>query len=123
MADHNGKLTAALVLGITGGAIGIVAALIAIFIGGVGSAFEAEGAGTVTGLGVAAFFIAVLGIIGGALSRGRPVAAAIIQAISGVGGFIAISAFWLLSGPLLLIGAVFAWLGRPRDVEAAPAHD
>jgi hypothetical protein len=72
---------------------------------------EAKVSGTVTGLGLAAIFISVAGIGGGALAKGKPKAAAILQAASGVLGFVAVSAFWLISGPLLLLGAVFAFLG------------
>jgi hypothetical protein len=89
-------------------------------VGGLGSAFEAEGSGTVTGLGFAAIFVAVIGIVGAALSKGRPKVSALLQALSGVGGFIAVSAFWLLSGPLLLIAALLAWLGRPREASTSP---
>lgn len=113
-AQPTGKLTAALVLGIVGGCFGILAGLLAMVVGGVGTAFEAEGSGTVTGLGFAAIFIAVVGIVGGALAKSKPVAAAILQAIACVAGFIAVSAFWLISGPLLLGGAILAFLGRPR---------
>ncbi len=41
-------------------------ALIAMTVGGVGAGFEAEGAGTVVGLGIAAVFLAVAGIVEGA---------------------------------------------------------
>lgn len=117
----SGKLTAAQVLGIIGGVTGIVAAFLAMMVGGLGEALEAEGAGAVTALGFVAFFLAVLGIVGGALSHSRPKAAAICQLIAGVGGFLAISLFWLLSGPLLVLGAIFAWLGRPKVTHAETA--
>jgi hypothetical protein len=83
-------------------------------VGGVGSAFEAEGSGTVTGLGLAAIFIAVVGIIGGALAKGKPTVASILQALTCVFGFIAVSLFWIISGPLFLVGALLAFLGRPK---------
>lgn len=104
--------TGSMVLGITAGALGIVAALLVMMLGGIGAAFEAEGGGQIVGLGFAAIFLAVMGIVGGALAKSKPTAAAIIQLIAGVGGFIAVSAAWLVSGPLLLIGAVLAFAGR-----------
>ena len=104
--------TAYLVLGIIGGVFGIIAGLLAMTIGGVGAAFEASDSGTITGLGFAAVFIGVLGIVGGAVAPRYPKAAAIIQLISCVAGFIAVSLFWIFSGILLLIGAGLAFLGR-----------
>jgi hypothetical protein len=43
--------TGALVLGIIAGLAGIVSAVLALFVGGLGGAFEAEGSGTIVGLG------------------------------------------------------------------------
>lgn len=100
--------TAALVLGI----IGIIAGILAMLIGGAGAAFAADDSGTIIGLGFAAIFIGVLGIVGGAVALRYPKAAAIIQLISCIAGFIAVSLFWIFSGILLLIGAGLAFLGR-----------
>ena len=114
--------TAALVLGIVGGVFGILAGLLAMLVGGIGSAFEAEGSGSVVGLGFAAILLGVLGIIGGALSNRSPGKAGIVQAIAGLAGFIAISLFWVLSGVLLLLGALMAFLGyrSTQRAELAP---
>ena len=57
-------------------------------------------------------FIGVLGIVGGAVVPRYPKAAANIQLISCVAGFIAVSLFWIFSSILLLIGAGLAFLGR-----------
>lgn len=113
--------TASLVLGIVGGVFGILAGLLAMTVGGIGSAFEAEGSGSIVGLGFAAIMLGVLGIIGGALSNRSPGAASLLQAVAGVLGFIAISLFWVLAGVLLLAGALFAFLGRRSVSQQAPA--
>ncbi|CAN5206067.1 hypothetical protein BH20ACT9_BH20ACT9_21250 [soil metagenome] len=123
-----GQLTAAMVWGITGGVIGIIAAFLVIVIGGIGEGLEAAGARTrggagIAGLGFAAVFLAVLGIVGGALARARPMAAAITQLVAGVGGFIAVSAAWLVSGPLLLVGAVLAFTGARTQARRTPRVD
>src|SRR5436189_61710 len=97
--------TASLVLGIIGGVFGIIAGLLAMMFGGAGAAFEAQGAGTVIWLGFAAVFIGVVGIVGGALAPRHPRASAILQLVSGLVGFIAVSLFWIFSGILLIIGA------------------
>jgi hypothetical protein len=64
--------TASLVLGIIGGVFGIIAGLLAMTIGGAGAAFEAADSGTIVGLGFAAVFIGVVGIVGGALAPPLP---------------------------------------------------
>lgn len=104
-----------MVLGIVGGVFGILAALLAMMVGGMGAAFDAEGSETIVGLGFAAVFVGVVGIVGGSLARSRPPAAALLQLLAGIAGFVAVSAAWLIAGPLLLIGAILAWIGRPRE--------
>ncbi len=112
---QDGKLTAAMVLAIVGGVLGLFAGLFAIFVGGVGTALEVDDAGLTGGLGVGAFALAVAGIVGGALARSRPVASTVLTGVAGVLGFVAVSAFWLLSGPLLILAAILTWVGRPRE--------
>lgn len=106
--------TAALVLGIIGGVFGILAGIIAILVGGMGMAFEAQDSGLVTGLGFGAILLGVVGIVGGALANGYPKASTALQLVSGVLGFVAVSAFWLISGPLLIVGAALAFFGRRK---------
>lgn len=111
---------AALILGIVGGVLGIVAGIFAMTVGGLGTALEAEGAGTVTGLGFAAILLGVVGIAGGGLALRYPRASAVLQLVAGLGGFIAVSAFWIPAGACLLAGALLAFLGR-RPAGTAPA--
>ncbi|HET9017855.1 MAG TPA: DUF4064 domain-containing protein [Thermomicrobiaceae bacterium] len=111
--------TASLVLGIIGGVFGLIAALLAMFVGGVGSALQDSSGHTVAGLGLAAFFIAVVGIVGGAVAPKYPRMAALLELVAGIAGFVAVSLFWILSGPLFLIGALLAFLGRkPKFADA-----
>lgn len=117
--SSSGGSTAALVLGIVGGIIGIIAAFIAMFFGGLGAAFGADGGETVIGLGFAAVFIGVAAIVGGALAKSKPKAAFWLLLLTGLGGFVAVSAAWLISGPLLLIGALLARSGMKAQPEAA----
>lgn len=119
-APVSGRQTAALVLGIIGGVFGILAALIAMAVGGIGSAVGAEGGDTVIGLGFAAVFIASAAIVGGALAKSRPKAAFWLLLATGLSGFIAVSGAWLISGPLLIIAAMLARGGIPK---AAPDVD
>lgn len=76
---------AALILGVVGGILGIVAGIFAMTVGGLGTALEAEGAGTVTGLGFAALLLGVVGIAGGGLALRYPRAGAVLQLVAGLG--------------------------------------
>ena len=58
------------ILGMIGGVFGVFAALVTLFIGGVGGAFQASGAGTVVGLGWGGLAFSFLAIIFGAVSLG-----------------------------------------------------
>jgi hypothetical protein len=118
--------TAALVLGLIGGIIGLFAGGFAIVVGGIGTAVQTDRAGTVVVLGFIALGLAIVGIVGGALAQAKPRVAALLMLIAGIGGFIAVSLFWIVSGLLLIIGAVLAFLGRaprtalPSSVTATP---
>lgn len=57
------KRTAEFVLGLIGGIFGIICAFVALLIGGMGAAFEADGANTVIGLGWGAVALSILGIV------------------------------------------------------------
>jgi len=108
----SGMRTGAMVLGIIGGLAGIAGAFFALLVGGLGKAFGAAEAQTVIGLGWAAIPLSLLGIVGGAMAKAKPTAAGILMLISGIGGFIAISMGYIIAGPLLVIGGVFALIGR-----------
>ncbi|MBC7343079.1 MAG: hypothetical protein H5U02_11685 [Clostridia bacterium] len=109
---------AGLILGILGGLAGLVGGSMALFAGGIGSAFNAPGAETVAGLGFAAIPLAILGIVGGALAIGKPKLAAILMIISAIGGVIAISAFYSVAAILLGVGALLAFLGAREGSKA-----
>jgi hypothetical protein len=100
------------VLGIIAGLAGLVSAVLALFVGGLGGAFDAEGAGTVVGLGWSALGFSLLGLVGAALSLAKPVIAAVIMLIAGVAVAISISLFAVIATPLFLIAALLAFLGR-----------
>ncbi len=111
--------TGALVLGLIGGIIGLFAGGFAIAVGGIGTAVQTNNAGSVVVLGFIALGLAIVGIVGGALSQAKPRVAAALMLVAGIGGFIAVSLFWIVSGVLLVIGALLAFLGRaPKTVQA-----
>lgn len=107
------------IIGVVAGTVGVLAGFITLFVGGVGSAFEAEGASTVVGLGWAGVFCSFL-VIGlgvatitanGKLSAWLLVAVSIVTAI--VGGTI-VAIFMVLA----LLGGILALLDKAA---AAPA--
>jgi hypothetical protein len=104
--------TGGLVLGIIGGVAGLISAVIALVVGGIGGAFEAEGSGMVVYLGWSALFFSLLGLVGAALSLAKPVVAAVLMAVAAIAIGISISLFAVIATPLLLIAALLAFLGR-----------
>jgi len=115
--------TTVLVLAIVAGMLGLIAGLLEIAVGGAADALSEEEGATTT---VLAFnhvrALAVVGIVGGAIVGGHPGWAAILTLVAGIGGFITAGLFWILSGPLLLVAALCAFLARrqQRKPEAAP---
>jgi len=100
------KRTTEFVLGLIGGIFGIIFAFIALFIGGVGSALEAEGANSIIGLGWGAIGLSIIGIIGCVLVKSKATVGGILMTIAAIGGFICVAVFYILPGVLLLIGGL-----------------
>lgn len=97
------------IIGIIAGIFGIIAAVVTLFIGGLGSAFEAEGAKTVVGLGWGGVFFSFLAIVFGAVAIARPkeagiglIIVSIIGAILG-GTLVAICMVLSLTGGILAV--------------------
>jgi len=112
--------TASLVLGIIGGVFGIIASLLTLLFGGIGSVFDAAGAEGIVARSFFAVFVGVVAIVGGALALRYPKVSAVLQLITGVVGLSLIGLFWIFSVILLLAGALLAFLGRktpPLQVE------
>lgn len=113
------KRTAEFVLGLIGGIFGILCAFIALFIGGLGSALEADGANTVIGLGWGAVALSVLGIVGSVMVRSKAKVGGIMMTIAAIGGFICISLIYLLPGVLLLIGGLMGVFRKDKATVSA----
>ena len=105
------KSNAALTLSILGAVVGVGAGILVMLVGGAGLLFAAE-ALRVVWLGAIAIVLSLLGIVGGGLTSDNPELATILLVIVGLGGFVALSVFWLLPGALFLIGAYAAWSSR-----------
>ncbi len=107
----------ALVLGILGGVFGIISAIAALFIGGMGGAFEAEGAGTVTNLGWSALIFCFVGLLGGGLVLAKPKLGSGLLLVAAIGITISISLFAVVAAPLLLLAAILGFFGRNKRDE------
>jgi len=105
--------TAEMILGVLGGIFGILGGLFAIFIGGLGAVFETTGASEIIGLGTAAVMLGIMGIIGGAIVNRNTKLAGSLMLFSGVVGFIAISAAWIIGGILLIVGGGLSFMRSP----------
>lgn len=103
------------VIALIAGIFGILAAIITLLIGGVSGAFEAEGAGTVIGLGWGGILFSFLAIIFGAIAMNAksriPGMLLIVCAVAGMilGGTI-VAVFMLLA----FIGGILALIGGKK---------
>lgn len=108
------------VIAIIAGVFGVVAAGVTLLVGGVASAVEAEGSGTVVGLGWGGVFFSFATIVLGAIAlgtRGRvPGILLIVSALLGavLGGTL-VAVFMVLA----LVGGILAVVGTRKG--AAPA--
>ena len=113
------KRTAEFVLGLIGGIFGIICAFVALSIGGMGAAFEADGANTVIGLGWGAVALSILGIVGSVMVRSKAKVGGIMMTVAAIGGFICISIIYLLPGVLLLIGGLMGIFRKDKATVSA----
>lgn len=111
------KRTAEFVLGLIGGIFGIICAFVALLIGGMGAAFEADGANTVIGLGWGAVALSILGIVGSVMVRSKAKVGGIMMTVAAIGGFICISIIYLLPGVLLLIGGLMGIFRKDKATD------
>jgi RNA polymerase subunit RPABC4/transcription elongation factor Spt4 len=100
--------TGEMVLGIIGGLIGIIVGVFAISVGGLAGAFGNPDASLVVGGGFGALLLGVIGIVGGAIANKNNKYGGYLMLISGLLGFIAVSAFWLISGLMLILGGILS---------------
>lgn len=111
------------IVALVAGIFGVFAAGFTLFFGGVGAAFEAEGAGTIIGLGWGGVAFSFLTIVLGAVAigaKGRvPGVLLILCAIAGAilgGGLVAV--FMVLAA----IGGILAVVAKRESAAPAPAE-
>lgn len=94
---------------------GLVGAIFALLVGGIGIAVNAEGATSIVGLAWAAMGLSILGIIGGALAGAKAKTSGVLMLIAGIDGLIAVSMAYIIAAPLLMVGGIMAFFtGRPK---------
>jgi hypothetical protein len=108
-----GMRTGALVIGIAAGLAGLLSAVLALMVGGLGAAVEPEGASQVIGLGWSALgFSLLLGLIGAGLWIAKPQLAPLIMATAGIAMVFSISIVAVIVRPLFVVRRFFAEFGR-----------
>src|SRR3954467_2931658 len=88
---RGGMRTGVLVIGIIAGLASLLSAVLALMVGGLGAAFEAEGASQVITLGWSALGLSLLVLIGAALWIAKPQLGELIMAAAGVAMVFSIS--------------------------------
>jgi hypothetical protein len=102
-------------MGIIGGIFGILASILAMTVGGIGSAVGADGANSVMGLGFVAMLFSVLGIIAGTIAKSKTKLAGILLLVSGIAGFICISLFFIISGILFIVAGLIGIFAKANN--------
>lgn len=109
------KRTAEFVLGLIGGIFGIISGIMAMAIGGLGTAFEAQGASTVGNLGIVAILLSVLGIVGSIVVKSKGKLGGLFMTIAAIGGIICVSALFILPGILLIIPGIMGLVKKNQS--------
>jgi hypothetical protein len=110
---RGGMRTGAIVLGIIAGLAGLMSAVLALMVGGLGAAVEAEGASQIIGLGWSALGLSLLlGLIGATLWIAKPQLAPLIMATAGVAIVFSISMVAVIVRPLFLVRRFWAEFDR-----------
>lgn len=105
---------AALILGALGGLWGLYDSAFSLFLEA-GKILETPAVEITRVGGFAAIVLSISGIVGASLSVDRPGIASILMVISGIGGLVAVTTGFIVAGPLLIIGSIFAFIGYLQD--------
>ena len=108
--------TTEFVLGLIGGIFGFGGALFAIFFGAVDEAVSG-GTSEVTGLGWGAFLFSILAIVGAIVVKINPKIGGTLMLISGIGGLISISMFYVLATVFLVIAGLMGIFRKDKHKE------
>ncbi|MDP1548349.1 MAG: hypothetical protein Q8L87_20230 [Anaerolineales bacterium] len=99
------------ILGIIAGIFGVIAAIVTLFFGGLGSAVGSQGAGTVVGLGWGGVVFSFLAIVFGAVVFAKPKGAGIALVVTSILGAVLGGTLVAICMTLSLVGGILAILG------------
>lgn len=109
------------IVGIIAGVLGIFAALATLLMGGIGAAFQAEGANTVVGFGWGGVLFSFLAIIFAAVAMSRPVGGGIGLVATSILGIVLGGTLVALFMALALVGGVLALFGAKGHAQKRAA--
>jgi hypothetical protein len=108
--------TAALVIGVIGGLLGVLLAATGLFLG------RAAGAPLVVGANWYAFLFSLLGVLGGGVASRKARLGGALLVLAALGVFRSIGWWGLVPGSVLLVAAVLAFLSYRKTVPADSAR-
>ena len=110
---RGGMSTGAIVIGIIAGLAGLVSAVFALMVGGLGAVVEPEGASQVIGLGWSALGLSLLlRLMGATVWIAKRRLAELIVAAAGIAIVSSISTFAVIARPLFVVRRFWADFGR-----------
>ena len=119
-AEGRSGMTSTTVLGIIAGLAGLLSAVLAMMLGGVGATFEAHGATLLIASGWSVLLFSLLGLIGAALWIAKPQLAPLIMATAGVAIVFSISMFAVIARPLFLVRRFWAEFDMRPKIRPEP---
>ncbi len=112
------------IIALIAGIFGVIAAIVTLFVGGIGSAFGGEGAETVIGLGWGGILFSFLVIIFGAISIGsKGKVPGILLIVSAIAGAILGGTFVAVFMVLALIAGILTVIGKRKEEKTTKAEE
>jgi len=104
------------IIAIIAGLLGLLAAFVTLFLGGLGSAFSAKGAGDVVSFGWGGILFSLLVVIYGGIAISKPKPGAIGLILSSILGMVLGGTLVAILMVLALVGGIMAAVGKSKDV-------
>ncbi len=104
------------ILAIIAGILGLLAGFVTLFLGGLGSAFSANGSGAVVSFGWGGILFSLLVVIYGAIALAKPKIGATGLILSALGGIVLGGTLVAILMVLALVGGIMAAVGKPKEV-------
>lgn len=112
------------IISLIAGIFGVIAAIVTLFVGGVGAAFDGKGAETVIGLGWGGILFSFLTIIFAAIAlNAKSKVPSILLIICAIAGAILGGTIVAIFMALALVGGILAAIGTKKTEQAASKGD